>query len=130
PRNLVMQPIVGSARSADTCAAGGSSAQKPSPPDRSSAVAGPAVGPARHAGARLFPPEVGTRQRPRHCHPALRPMRLVRAAPAQAERLALHPRPPSAPDAHHPARQHRLDGSSPPPPRISPPRTATPPVNQ
>ena len=56
------------------------------------AVAGVAISPARHAGARLLPSEVRPGRRTRHYDPGLRPMRIVRAAPEHGERLALHPR--------------------------------------
>src|SRR5678815_5263616 len=62
---LLHGAIVASANSADTCAVGGlGPAKKASPFDRSSAVAGVAIRPARHAGARLFAPEIRSRRRP------------------------------------------------------------------
>ena len=85
------------------------SVQKSSPPDRSSAVAGVAISPARHAGARLLPPEVRPGRPARHHDPALRPMRFVGAAAQHGERLALHPRASSTARGRDRSGQHRLD---------------------
>jgi hypothetical protein len=102
--------IVGRARSMDTVGAGGwSPVQKISSADRSPAVAGPAVGPARHGGACLFAPEVRSRRPARHHHhPALRPVCFVRTAPHHGERLVLHPGAARAPVSRRRSRQHRL----------------------